>query len=251
MKGIKLAALALLAGSAVFFCGAEDEQDKPEKQEKVAKSKSDADFTETFYEEKSDLASTGKNPYVSLEPGTVNEYAGKEDGEDAALKITILDETKTVDGVECRIVEERESAKGSLTEISRNYFAISKRTNNVYYFGEDSKKYKDDKPVGDEGSWEAGKDGAKYGLMMAGCALLGARYYQEIAPGKAMDRAENVSISEKMKVPAGEFEHVLKTDETTPLEKGHESKYYAPGVGLIKDGDLLLVKSSSGEKKKK
>ena len=78
---------------------------------------------------------------------------------------------------------------------------------------------------------------------MPGLSLLGARYYQELAPGAAMDRAESVSISETLKTPAGTFTNCLKTLETTPLEPMEkEYKLYAPGVGLIKDEDMLLVK---------
>jgi hypothetical protein len=33
-------------------------------------------------------------------------------------------------------------------------------------------------------------------------------------------------------------------DETTPLEPGEkETKYYAPGVGLLKDGPMKLVRA--------
>ena len=68
------------------------------------------------------------------------------------------------------------------------------------------------------------------------------RFYQEVAPGAAMDRAEVVSVAETLRTPAGEFKDCLKIVETTPLEPfARESKIYAPGVGLIKDGSLLLV----------
>ncbi len=41
---------------------------------------------------------------------------------------------------------------------------------------------------------------------------------------------------------AGGFTNVLRVEETTPLEPmGREPKLYAPGVGLIEDGDLKLV----------
>jgi hypothetical protein len=88
------------------------------------------------------------------------------------LSPTVLNETKTVDGVECRVVEERETKDGKLVEVSRNYFAIGKRTNSVYYFGEDVDIYKDDKVVSHEGAWLAGKNGARFGLMMPGLPLL-------------------------------------------------------------------------------
>jgi hypothetical protein len=78
---------------------------------------------------------------------------------------------------------------------------------------------------------------------MPGQVLLKARYYQEIAPRLAMDRAEIVSLTELVKTPAGEFKTCLKVEETTPLEPGiKEYKYYAYGIGLVQDGSLKLVK---------
>ena len=46
---------------------------------------------------------------------------------------------------------------------------------------------------------------------MPGLALLGARYYQELAPGIAMDRAEIVSLTETRQTLAGTFVQYLKT----------------------------------------
>ncbi len=204
-------------------------------------------FTQSFGEQKADLVPTGRNPFFILEPGYVQTLEGNEDDAKVVLTITVLDETKKVDGIETRIVEERESEDGKIIEISRNYFAISKRTNSVYYFGEDSKTYKNGKVTGTGGSWESGKNGAVYGMMMPGVPLVGARYYQEIAPGEAMDRAEIVSTTDTLTVPAGVFSGVLKTCETTPLEPGSkEYKFYAAGIGLIKDGSLGLVRYGFG-----
>jgi hypothetical protein len=222
-------ALAVLVGGAVVA-----QQDPPAKKEK------EKAFTEHFFEEKADLGPTGKNPYFILEPGYVLELDDPKDKEH--LVITVLEETKKIDGVECRIVEERETVDGKLKEVSRNFYAISKRTNGVYYFGEEVDDYKDGKVVGHPGAWIHGEKDARYGLMMPGVALVGARHYQEIAPGVALDRAEIDSVSETVEVPAGTFKNVLKVEETTPLEPGKGHKYYAPGVGLLRDGGLKLVK---------
>ncbi len=202
------------------------------------------DWTEQFAVEPGELGPTGRNPYFILEPGFQAVFEGKEDGKPADLTITVLDQTRTIDHVETRVVEERETENGQVIEVSRNFFAISKRTNSVYYFGEEVDIYKNGKIVGHEGAWASGVDGAKFGLMMPGAVLLGARYYQEIAPGKAMDRAEIVSLSDTLQTPAGRFTGCLKTEETSPLEPGvKEHKLYAAGVGLIKDGPLALVRS--------
>jgi len=199
----------------------------------------DPSFTSRFDVDKADLATTGRNPYFILEPG----YAlVLEDGAER-LTITVLAETKLVDGTDTRIVEERETNKGELVEVSRNYFTISRRTNAVFYFGEDVDMYKGGTVVSHDGAWLSGVSGARFGLMMPGLPLMKARYYQEIAPRVAMDRAEIVSVTETLKVPAGAFSNVLKTEETTPLEPlAKEAKYYAAGVGLIQDGSLKLTK---------
>jgi hypothetical protein len=202
------------------------------------KTKDDGSWTTDFRVEKGELASTGRNPCFILEPG----YYLVLKGDEEQVTITVLGETKKVSGVETRVVEERETKGGKLAEVSRNYFAISKRTNDVFYFGEEVDVYKDDKLVSHEGAWLAGAKGAKFGLMMPGRPSLHARYYQEIAPKVAMDRAENVSVTETVKTPAGEFKNCLKVEETTPLEPGKEYKYYAPGIGLVQDGSLKLVK---------
>jgi hypothetical protein len=206
------------------------------------------EFTDTFPVEKSDLSSKGKSDYFVLTPGFVAVFEGKEDGKKTVLTITVTDRTKTVDGIETRVVEERETANGEVVEISQNYFAISKSTGDVYYFGEDSDTYKGGKVANRAGSWLAGVAGARFGLAMPGKPKVGAAYYQELAPKVAMDRARIVSITETVKTPAGEFKNCVKTEETTPLEKGKEYKLYAKGIGLVRDGELSLVKSGAGAK---
>jgi hypothetical protein len=73
---------------------------------------------------------------------------------------------------------------------------------------------------------------------------IGERYYQEQAPGVALDRGENVATNATITTPAGLFNACLKVRETTPLESGAEYKLYAPGIGLVQDGNLKLVKYS-------
>jgi hypothetical protein len=195
-------------------------------------------WTDQFAVERGELVSSGRNPFFVLEPGY---RLTLQDG-DERLVITVLTDTKVVDGIETRVVEERESKGDALVEVSRNYFAISKRTNSVFYFGEDVDIYKNGKVTTHEGGWLAGVNGARFGLAMPGQPLVGGRYYQEIAPGVALDRAQIVSMTGTLKTPAGTFTNVLRVEETTPLERGaREYKLYAPGVGLLQDESLRLV----------
>jgi len=164
-------------------------------------------------------------------------------GGQTQLQVTVLSAVKQIGNVETRVVEERETENGQLSEVSRNYFAIGKRTNSVYYFGEDVDVYKNGRVLNHEGSWIAGSNGTQYGLMMPGLPLVSSKYPQELAPKVAMDRAEIISVNETLKTPAGEFKDVLKILETTPLESGaREYKYYTAGVGLLQDGSLKLIR---------
>jgi hypothetical protein len=199
---------------------------------------SDAAWTRSFNVEPAELVSTGKNPYFVLEPGATLTLSGGQE----QLVVTVLNETRTIDGIETRVVEERETNGGALVEVSRNYFAISRRTNSVFYFGEEVDIYKNGQITGHEGAWVSGQNGTRFGLMMPGLPLLGAKYHQELAPRVAMDRAEIVSLSETLATPAGKFTNVLRVRETTPLEPGaSEFKYYAAGIGLVQDGSLKLT----------
>lgn len=212
----------------------------------TAQTKSPADrfWTMDFPLDPDELSATGRNPYFILEPG----YTLTLESKTEQLKITALNETRKIGDIETRVVEERETNAGQIIEVSRNFFAISKRTNSVFYFGEEVDMYQGGKVTRHEGAWIAGANGARFGLMIPGLALLKARYYQEIAPGVAMDRAEIVSMNEVLTTPAGAFTNVLKVSETTPLEPAAvEYKYYARGVGLLQDGTMKLVKYGKAE----
>jgi hypothetical protein len=199
------------------------------------------EWQQAFTAAPADLMSVGENPYFVLKPGYRLTLEGTEGGKAVRLVISVLDETKTIGGIEARVVEERETENGALVEVSRNYFAIHKTTKDVYYLGEDVDIYKDAKVVDHEGTWLHGMSRARFGLMMPAAPVVGQRYYQELAPRIAMDRAEVVSIAARLTTPAGTFERCLETEESSSLEHGSERKLYAPGVGLIKDGALQLV----------
>jgi len=199
----------------------------------------DSSWQKTFGISNCNLLTTGQNQYFILEPG----HQLVLEGEDEKVQITVLHETKAVDGVITRVVEEKEWKDGNLYEISRNYFAMCEQRKDVFYFGEDVDFYKDGKVVRHEGAWLAGTDGYRAGLIMPGTPKVGMKYYQEIAPGVAMDRAEIISLDERCKTPAGTFSNCMKVRESTPLEVGQKDyKYYAPGIGLVQDEDLVLTK---------
>lgn len=209
------------------------------------------EFTKDFRLEDCRFKPRGENPYFILKPGYQSVFEGEEDGAVVQLVITVLNKTETVNlpdigKVKTRVVEERETADGEPVETSRNFFSICNKTNDVYYFGEEVDIFNEDGTVSHEGAWRAGEpdeDGlAQPGIIMPGTFLLGSRYYQEVADGIALDRAEHVAMGLEVTVPAGTFTDCVQIIETTPLEPGSESeKTYCPGVGLVADGPVELV----------
>ncbi len=230
--------LGLLAG-----CVVRHERSKGTPQEVETGAGPARAWKDSFGLEKCTLLSVGRNDYFILLPGYQLVLAKQGGGGTEEVFITVLDETENVDGVETRVVEEREFVDGKLKEVSRNFFTICREHSDVFYHGEDVDDYEKDKVVGHGGAWRAGVRGARAGLMMPGTIELGARFYQEVAPGVAMDRAEIVTNDMTVRAPAGIFTDCLKVVETSPLEPGSESlKVYAPGVGMVVDDDLALAR---------
>jgi len=183
------------------------------------------------------LSDTGESAYFVLIPG----YQVVLEGGGERVTITVLDETKEINGITTRVVEERSEERGELAELARNFFAIDQATGDVFYFGEDVDIYEGG-GVSHEGSWLAYVDGSEPGLYLPGSPAVGMRYYQELAAGIAEDRAEVISTSERVSVPAGVFENAVRTSESSPLDPGVTGeKVYAPGVGLVQDGEVSLV----------
>jgi hypothetical protein len=188
------------------------------------------------------FSNSGRNGYIVLDPGhqLVLQHGG------TRLQITVLDKTEEVNGVTTRVVEEREWDKGQLTEVSRNYYAICEQTQDVLHFGEDVEVYANGKLVNTDGTWRAGSNSNRPGLVIAGSPRLNMKYYQEIAPGVTLNRGEVVSLSATCKTAAGTFTGCMKVRGTSGMDpKKLEYKYYAPNIGLVIDEKLRLVKVSS------
>ena len=242
-KILMFAAVAATAFAGIYATG---QQNANGQQLVTAASseKSNDGFTTEFFTKDCTWSDIGSNTFFILKPGYQLVFKGPGDaGEKVDLVITVTDTTKLVDGVKTRVIEEKESADGKLVEISRNFFAICKQTNSVFYFGEEVDIYENGKIVDHHGAWLAGKDGAKPGIFMPGTVLLGSKYFQEIAPNVAMDRVEIITMNAELDTPAKHFENTLKAKETTPLEPGAvEFKWHAAGIGLVQDDVLKLVK---------
>jgi hypothetical protein len=173
------------------------------------------------------------NEYLPLKPGTTFVYEGKFHGTAERDVMAVTHDTKQVMGVECVVASDRVTEDGKLIEQTYDWYAQDKE-GNVWYFGEHVTEYKNGKVSGHEGSWESGVDGAKPGIAMKADPRVGEIYRQEYKKGVAEDRAKVLSLNKSATVPYGSFNHVLMTEEWTPLEPNIvERQYYVAGVGDI------------------
>ena len=204
-------------------------------------------WTDAFQTQKcSTWTPTGSNMYWNLIPGHQASLAGVESGGDHLNdSIKVTNQVKVMpDGIPTRVVNDSvvDGQTGELKEIAIDYFSICKDTNSVFYFGEQTVEYENGKVANITGTWQHGVDGAHAGVVMPGLNLLGAQYYQEVAPkAQALDQAQTVSVTDNNNTMLC-HNNCLKVKETTPFEPGRfEYKIYAPNVGLVFDNGLTLV----------
>lgn len=181
------------------------------------------------------------NPFFPLPIGYRIVLEGGGWFSDLLVRMTVLDETQTVAGVETRVVEEYEAEDGRVLEISKNYFAQTKN-GTVCYFGEEVDIYDGDgNIVSNAGAWLADGQTKAPGIFMPASPEVGQAFQQEIAPGIAEDEAVIVERGEMTEVPAGTFTDTLTIVDRNPLDGDQGAKVYARGVGLIIDGSAELT----------
>jgi len=181
----------------------------------------------------SDFVSMVNNEFFPLTPGTSYAYEGISAEGNERNVVNVTDEKKIILGVTCTVVKDTVWVNEELAELTFDWYAQDKE-GNVWYFGEDSKEYSGGVVVGTEGSWEAGVDGAKPGIVMKGNPVVGETYRQEYLRGVAEDMAEVVATNVSVSIVYGSLSGCLQTKDWTPLEKGvAENKYFAPGIGVV------------------
>lgn len=175
-----------------------------------------------------DFSHIVNNKYLTFTPKSKYIYEGETKEGTERIEVYVTEEKKEVMGVKTTVVWDRVWLDGSLIEETKDWYAQDK-DGNVWYFGEDSKEVALGEVISTKGSWEAGVDGAKPGIVMKANPMVGEIYYQEYQKGKAEDKAEILSLNEKVTTSAGIFDNCLETKDWNPLESGgEENKYYCP-----------------------
>ncbi|MCI0747297.1 MAG: hypothetical protein L0Y58_17975 [Verrucomicrobia subdivision 3 bacterium] len=202
------------------------------------------------------------NPYHPFSPGGVKVFTGHEGGTREIAAHLYLTETRMFkfDGqkVECRILREIAIEDGELVEVSDNYFAQAD-DGTVYYFGEVVDDYEGGMVVSHEGSWLVGgptlrSDPADAGnapspaVFMPANPEAGDIFKPEDLFPLVDETAEVLAVGVTVKTSAGTFEDCIEVEESSRLSSGTETKWYAPGVGVVREkapGQSLKLISST------
>ncbi|HEU5065918.1 MAG TPA: hypothetical protein VFT86_08635 [Gaiellaceae bacterium] len=226
-----IAAVLLLAGCGGAGSNSSPSSGLPQGSEKIELDP--ADFTTEI-----------DNPYWPMSPGSRWVYREVENGDAQRVTVTVTDRTKTIDGIEARVVHDLVTTPdGERVEDTFDWYAQDSK-GNLWYLGEDTKEYEDGKVVSTEGSWEHGVDGAQAGIVVAAEPRQGLAYREEYYSGEAEDAAEVLSVDGKVQVPFGFFREAMITRNYSGIEPTvEELKFYAEDVGPVLE---LLVSGGAG-----
>jgi len=210
-----------------------------------------SEFAANFVDPRQIGISVEPNPWFPLVQGNQWTYEGsfEEDGEivTETITVTVLNETKLVDGITCLVVRDVVEVDGELLEDTDDWFAQD-TDGNLWYCGEEVKDYEwfdgDEPPmpelVSDDGSFKAGRDGDKGGVLLPQNPVVGDVLRQELSIGNAEDVVRILAIDGTETAFAASCDATcLVTFDFSPLDpEAEENKYYAPNIGLILEVDL-------------
>jgi hypothetical protein len=226
---ISLLILLLIVGGLILYKKYQSQGNVPEKKEVV--SKNNEEYNPII--DPANFISQIDNKYYPLKPGTVYVYEGKEKDVVTKITTTVTDQTKIILGVKTIVIKDTVLVNNNLEEETFDWYAQDKK-GNVWYFGEDAKTYENGKVTGTTGSWEAGVNGAKPGIVMKNNPPQGDSYRQEYLKGQAEDMSQIISTNESVNVPAGSYNGCIKTKDWSDLEADTiENKIFCPNIGNV------------------
>jgi len=185
------------------------------------------------------------NPLFPLKPGTTFIYEGQTSQGLEHDEFIVTHKTRVIMGVTCVEVRDRVRLDGKLAEDTLDWFAQD-LDGNVWYFGENTHELENGLITTIDGSFVAGVEGAKPGIVMEAHPRVSDFYRQEFDLGNAEDFAKVTGLNASVTVPFGSFTNCLKTRETTPLEPDLlEDKLYCPGIGNVETIDRVTGETVS------
>jgi len=184
----------------------------------------------------SDFVAQVDNPWFPLKPGSRWHYRGRDDGGPFTDNMRVTHRTKTIEGVAVTVVHDVVLRHGQPRENTYDFYAQDHR-GNVWYFGENTKELnRHGQVTSREGSFIAGRDGARPGVLFPGDPRVGQTARQEFLKGHAEDHFKVIKLDVNVSTPYVSSRHAVETKEWSPLEPNVvDHKFYVHGVGDVKE----------------
>ncbi|MGZ6796566.1 MAG: hypothetical protein ACXVEU_12980 [Nocardioidaceae bacterium] len=176
------------------------------------------------------------NEWFPLKPGTRMVYKGVKDGKHLRDVFYPTHKTRKIQGVICRAVHDQGFLNGVLAERTTDWYAQNKN-GDVWYFGERTAELdRHGNVTSREGSWLAGRNGARPGVYITAHPKVGQARRQEYYKGHAEDHFKVISTSAHLTVPMLSSHHAVETKEWSPLEPGVlDHKFYVRDLGVVSE----------------
>ncbi|MDQ2967273.1 MAG: hypothetical protein M3R37_03020 [Actinomycetota bacterium] len=184
----------------------------------------------------------GSNKWLPLKPGTqwVRDGTTLVGNRKVPHKVlsTVTDVIRVINGVKTVAVFDHSVDSGQVVQQSLDYFAQDK-SGNVWDVGAATEQYETGRFVTVDEAWIAGIDGAKPGILMPANPTSSTPPWAIAQPPKEDgDAAAFQRMQKRECVPFGCFDKVLVIEEGKKSALNNEYKYYALGVGQIRNEPL-------------
>jgi hypothetical protein len=200
-------------------------------------------FTKGYFNAKNFVdPRVGSNKWLPLKPGTqwVRDGTTLVGNRKVPHKVlsTVTDVIRVINGVKTVAVFDHSVDSGQIVQQSLDYFAQDK-SGNIWAFGAATEQYETGRFVTVDEAWAAGVDGAKAGILMPADPTSSTPPWAIARPPKEDgDAAAFQRMQKRECVPFGCFDNVLVIEEGKQSALNNEYKYYALGVGQIRNEPL-------------
>lgn len=234
MRGSSSAAVGVAAVLLLAGCGSKSD-DKPVAEAPVETVAPQPSAAESNFVDPRE----GTNKWLPLKPGTqwVREgttLIGKRAVPHKVVS-TVTDVMREINGVKTLLILDEEQGAGQTVDKSVDYLAVDKE-GSVWLMGGVTEEYQGGKSTGIDEAWLAGKKGSESGLMVPANPTKDTKPWTIAQPpGEKGELAGFLKTVAKECVPFDCFKDVLVIEEGIKSKKEIEYKYYAEGVGQIRN----------------
>lgn len=182
------------------------------------------------------------NPFHPLKPGVQYVRGGStlvgEREVPHAIITTMTDVIRVIDGVPTIAMLDESTDSGEVSQVGMDYLALDK-DGNVWILGGYTEEYEGGEYTNTESAWLGNAEGQRVGILSPGRVTMDTPYW---CIGQAPDEAASVGlpveidVSECVKFAC--YDGVRVVQEGNVGAPDNENKYYAPGVGVIKNVPL-------------